>query len=94
MRQARKVEIVKKETAQEKENRIFNYYKKDLEKLNERNNFLRFNVIEYVCSFSRIDPYKMAAVLSAEGKKIVYDDSSISKAENQKKERKVKKMIA
>lgn len=85
---------MRKETDQEKENRIFNYYKKDLEKLNERNNFLRFNVIEYVCSFPRIDPYKMAAVLSAEGKQIVYDDSSISKAENQKKERKVKKMIA
>lgn len=82
------------ETKEQREIRIFNFYKKDLEKLNEKNNFLRFNVIEYVCSFPKIDPYKMAAALSGEGIKIIYDDSSISKAENQKKERKVKKMIA
>lgn len=82
------------ETKEQKEIRMFNFYKKDLEKLNEKNNFLRFNVIEYICSFPKIDPYKMAATLSGEGIKIIYDDSSISKAENQKKERKVKKMIA
>ena len=85
---------VPNETREQKEIRMFNFYKKELEKLNERNTFLRFNVIEYLCSFPKICPYKMAAVLSSEDIKIVYDDSSISKAENQKKERKVKRMIA
>ena len=82
------------ETKEQREIRMFNTYKRDLEKLNEKNNFLRFNVIEYVCNFPKINPYEMAATLSGEGIKIIYDDSSISKAENQKKERKVKKMIA
>ena len=82
------------ETKEQREIRMFNICKRDLEKLNEKNNFLRFNVIEYVCSFPKINPHKMAATLSGEGIKIIYDDSSISKAENQKKERKVKKMIA
>lgn len=83
-----------KETKEQKENRMFNFYKKDLGELSRKNNFLRFNVIEYVCRFPGIDPYKMAATLSAEGVKIVFDDSSISAAENKKKERKVKKSIA
>lgn len=83
-----------KETKEQKENRMFNFYKKDLGELSRKNNFLRFNVIEYVCRFPGIDPYKMAATLSAEGVKIVFDDSSISAAENKSKERKVKKSIA
>ena len=82
------------ETKDQKEIRMFNFYKKELVKLSKYNNSVRFICIEYLCSFPKIDPYKMAAVLSAEGIKIVYDDSSISKAENEKKERKVKKMIA
>lgn len=83
-----------KETKEQKENRMFNFYKKDLGELSRKNNFLRFNVIEYVCRFPGIDPYKMAATLSAEGVKIVFDDSSISTAENKRKERKAKKLIA
>lgn len=82
------------ETKEQKEIRMFNIYKRDLEKLSKDNNYVRFICIEYLCSFPKIDPYKMAAALSVDGIKIVYDDSSISRAENQKKERKVKKMIA
>ena len=82
------------ETKEQKEIRMFNFYKKDLEKLSKDNNSVRFICIEYLCGFPKIDPYKMAAVLSAEGIKIIYDDSSISSAENEKKERKVKKMTA
>ena len=82
------------ETKEQKEIRMFNIYKRDLEKLSKDTNSVRFICIEYLCSFPKIDPYKMAAVLSTEGIKIVYDDSGISKAENEKKERKVKKMIA
>lgn len=89
-----KGENMKNETKEQKEIRMFNFYKKYLEKLNEKNNFIRFNVIEYVCSFPKINPYKMAATLSAEGIKIVYDDSSISRVENERKERKVKRLTA
>lgn len=82
------------ETKEQREVRMFNIYKNDLEKLSKDTNYVRFICIEYLCSFPKIGPYKMAASLSAEGIKIVYDDSSISRAENEKKERKVKKMIA
>lgn len=68
---------------------MFSIYKKDLEKLSKPTGWLRFNVIEYTCSFPRIDPYEMAAVLRAEGIKIFFDDTSISREENRKKERKV-----
>ena len=83
---------MKNETKEQKEIRIFNAYKNRIK--NELGEKVRFICIEYLCKFPKIDPYKMAAVLSAEGIKIVYDDSSISKPENEKKERKVKKLIA
>lgn len=83
---------MRKETAQEKETRIFNIYKNRIK--NELGETVRFICVEYLCKFPKIDPYKMAASLSDEGVKIVYDDSSISKEENQKKERKVKRMTA
>lgn len=82
---------MRKETAQEKETRIFNIYKNRIK--NELGETVRFICIEYLCRFPKIDSYKMAAILSAEGVKIIYDDSSISIAENQNKERKVKKMM-
>lgn len=78
------------ETAEQKEIRMFNFYKKDLEKLG--NEYMRFNVIEYVCSFPQINPYKMAKSLKDSGYNIVYDDSSITKEENEKKRRKVEKI--
>lgn len=83
---------MRKETAQEKEIRMFNLYKKDLEKLGKENGYIRMNVIEYVCSFPQINPYKMAKSLKDSGYNIVYDDSSITKAENEKKRRKVEKI--
>lgn len=82
---------MRKETEQEKETRIFNIYKNRIK--NELGETVRFICIEYLCRFPKIDPYKMAASLSADDVKIVYDDSSISRAENKKKERKVKKMM-
>lgn len=81
---------MRKETAQEKETRIFNIYKNRIK--NELGETVRFICIEYLCRFPKIDSYKMAAILCW-GCKIVYDDSSISIAENQNKERKVKKMM-
>lgn len=85
---------VPNETREQKEMRMFNYYKKELEKLGKKNNSVRFICVEYLCHFPGIDPYKMAAALSADGIKIIYDDSTISAEENKKKERKVKKMTA
>ena len=39
------------ETKEQKEIRMFNIYKKDLEKLSIDNNSVRFICIEYLCSF-------------------------------------------
>ena len=82
------------ETKEQKEIRMFNFYKKELEKLGKKDNSVRFICVEYKCSFPKINPYKMAAALSTDGIKIVYDDSTISAEENKKKERKVKRMVA
>lgn len=83
---------MKKETAQEKEIRIFNLYKKDLEKLGNENGYIRMNVIEYVCSFPKINPYKIAKTLKNSGFNVVFDDSSITREENEKKKRKVERI--
>ena len=81
---------MKNETKKEKENRILNHYKNDLIKLAGTNKQLRFNCIEYTCSFPGIDPYKMAAFLIiCDGIEIIYDDTSIKAEENKKKQRKV-----
>lgn len=77
------------EKAHEKEIRIFNHYKNILAKYGET----RFNVIEYLCSCPKINPYQMAAILKIEGIKIAFDDSSISTKDNKKKEKKVEKFI-
>ena len=74
-----------KETLQEKEERMFEDYKKQLEK---GFNYVRFNVIEYQCHFPKIDPYKMAIAIKKDGLSILFDDSSISIKENLQKERK------
>lgn len=79
------------ETTEEQKERIFQYYKQDLIKTKEasKNVGLRFNVIEFVCSFPKIDPFVMAASIKKDGVIILFDDSSISLQENKKKERKV-----
>ena len=76
--------------------RVFQYYKQDLIKTKEisKNIGLRFNVIEYVCNFSKINPYVMAASIKKDGITILYDDSSISKEENRRKEKQVNKLLS
>lgn len=81
---------------EEKEKRIFLHYKKRLtEEVRNAsgNNGIRFIVIEYLCSFPKIDPYVMAASIANDGITILYDDSSISKADNNAKEKKVKRIM-
>lgn len=85
---------MKNETEKEKESRIFNFYKKDLEKLSKEHGSLRFICVEYVCSFPNIDPFKMATAIASDNVEILFDDSSISKADNLKKERKFARMTA
>ena len=84
------------ETTEEQKERVFQSYKKDLLKVKETsgNEGIRFNVIEYVCSFPKINPFVMAASIINEGITILFDDSSISKEENRRKERQVKKLLA
>lgn len=80
------------ETAEQKEIRMFNFYKKDLEKLGKEHGQIRMICIEYVCRFPKINPFKMAKTLKDDGYNILFDDSSISRAENEKKRRKVEKI--
>lgn len=77
------------ETPQEKEFRIFNFYKKEFEKLSGESRKIRMICIEYTCSFPKINAYKMASALLSSGYNIVFDDSSISERENDKKRKKV-----
>ena len=80
------------ETAEQKEMRIFNFYKKDLEELGKEHGQIRMICIEYVCSFPKINPFEMAKTLKDDGYNILFDDSSISRAENEKKRRKIEKI--
>ena len=65
--------------------RFFNFYKcelKKISKLSRETREIRYNTIQYVCSFPKIDPAKMAASLHNDGFAILFDDSSISAKEN------------
>ena len=86
-----------RETEEQKQERIFQHYKNRL--INEvrdasGNEKIRFNVIEYLCSFPKINPFVMGASIINEGITILFDDSSISREENRRKERQVKKLLA
>ena len=85
---------MRNETAAEKEKRMFEFYKNDMEKIVEEIGQVRMNVIEYVCSFPKINPYKMAASIVFDGFKVVFDDSSISQKENERKRKTVEKLTA
>lgn len=45
---------------------------------------IRYNVIQYVCVYACIDPDEMAVCLLRAGFLIEYDDSSISRKQNEK----------
>lgn len=62
----------------------FDFYKTYLLHISGRTDpgRLRYNCIQYVCSFPEIDPAEMAAVLQSKGIKIMFDDSSISAKAN------------
>lgn len=84
--------IGKAETTEEQTERVFKHYKKRLE--DNTNGKVRFSVIEYLCSFPKIDPFVMAASIINDDITILYDDSSISNKENEAKQRKVNRLLA
>ena len=85
---------MRNETAAEKEKRVFEFYKKDLERMGEEMGHVRMIVIEYVCSFPKINPYKIAASIVSDGFKVIFDDSSIIQKENERKQKAVEKLTA
>lgn len=73
-----------------KNQRVFDHYKDLLERLgNDNLSRIRFLVIEYQCSFAKIDPEEMAVALMKDGYRILYDDASISREENRRKEERI-----
>ena len=89
--------IGKAETTEEQKERVFQAYKNRLTtevRDGSKTENIRFNVIEYLCSFPKIDPFVMAASIVKDGITILFDDTSISKKDNQAKERKVNKLLA
>ena len=55
--------------------------------------FTRYTVIQYLCSFPKLDPDEMAAALINEGMRVDFDDSSISQRENAAHERRVRRLL-
>lgn len=66
--------------------RMFNSYKRDILRLaNKRDDkAVRFNVVQYLCYWPKIDPVEMAAVIQNLGYQILFDDSSITARDNAK----------
>lgn len=82
------------ETDEQKNIRMFEHYKQRIMSGDRpTKNTTRFNVIEYLCSFPKLNPYEMAASITKEGWTISYDDSSIGIRENEIKRRKVEKLL-
>lgn len=82
----------KVETIEERQERVFNVYKERL--IKECFNLsIRFNVVEYLCNSSQINPFELATQLIKEGITILFDDSSINSTENKRKERQVYKLV-
>ena len=67
---------------------IFEAYKNLLKK-ESANNTIRFIVIEYLCFYPNLDPFMMAKCLVLDGYKIIFDDHSIGKLQNDIKKKKV-----
>lgn len=80
------------ETEEQKKSRIFEHYKQYIKKPVNKGGCIRFIVIEYVCRFADINAFKMGAELKKDGYIIVFDDSSISERENERKRKAVEKI--
>lgn len=76
---------------------MFEAYKRRLmtegAKPGEVKQWTRYNVVQYLCSFPALDADKMAAALIREGIDVRFDDSSISAADNAKRQRRVMRIV-
>jgi hypothetical protein len=82
-----------RETAAQRDIRLFDFYKRRLLAL-AGGEPLRWVCVQYLCSFPGLSPYDMGAELMAEGVKIIYDDTAITRAENAAERRRVQRAYA
>lgn len=74
------------ETLQEKKLRIFEtYYERIIKERYYPDRPIRYSVIEYLCSFPKINPVYMARRLANSGYEMAFDDTSISQSANNRK---------
>lgn len=70
--------------------RIFSHYKRRLLALADGKP-LRWVCVQYLCSFPRLSPYDMGAELMAEGVKLIYNNTAVSRAVNRAEQQKVQR---
>ena len=81
---------MKDETLHEKKLRIFDtYYERIIKERYFPDRPIRYSVIEYLCSFPKINPVYMARRLANSGYEIAFDDTSISQSANNRKKMEV-----
>ena len=83
-------QLVNNITLHEKKLKIFDtYYERIIKGRYFTDCPIRYSVIEYLCSFPKINPVYMARRLANSGYEIAFDDTSITQSENNKKRREV-----
>lgn len=73
------------EMGQEQRRIVYNYYERLCKERNSDDRPIRYSVIEYLCSFPKINPVYMAHRLANSGYEIAFDDTSISQSANNRK---------
>lgn len=62
---------------------MFAHYKDYILKGDRVEHPIRFNVVQYVCSFPAIDPYEMAAAIVRGGYQIAYETRQLARKKTQ-----------
>lgn len=70
--------------------RIFSHYKRRLLALADGKP-LRWVCVQYLCGFPGLSPYDMGAELMAEGVKLIYNNTAVSRAVNRAEQQKVQR---
>ena len=70
--------------------RIFSHYKHRLLALADGKP-LRWVCVQYLCGFPGLSPYDMGAELMAEGVKLIYNNTAVSRAVNRAEQQKVQR---
>lgn len=77
-------------SAAQRDARVFTHYKRRLLAL-ANGKPLRWICVQYLCSFPGISPYDMGAELMAEGVKLIYNNTAVSRAVNRAEQQKVQR---